>query len=88
MMNRRRIMKTIAVHALTFAFLLAGACAEMLTVRPFGYGLHLAVLLAGGNPLASAYYLAASAIASFDLLSFALAAGTAVAGAAAGSASL
>ena len=77
-------MKTIAVHALTFAFLLAGACAEMLTVRPFGYGLHLAVLLAGGNPLASAYYLAASAIASFDLLSFALAAGTAVAGAAAG----
>ena len=54
-MKKGRIIKTAIVHALTFAFMLAGSCAEVLTVRPFGCGLHLAVLLAGGSPLASAY---------------------------------
>lgn len=83
-MKRRRIIKLAVVHALTFAFMLAGACAEVLTVRPFGYGLHLAVLLAGGSPLASAYFLAASVIVRPTLLSFAAAGGTAIAGAAAG----
>ena len=83
-MKKARMIKKIIVHALTFAFMLAGAFAEVLTVRPFGRGLHLAVLLAGGSPLASAYYLAASIIAVPDLLPFASAAGSAVAGAAAG----
>ena len=83
-MKKGRIIKTAIVHALTFAFMLAGSCAEVLTVRPFGCGLHLAVLLAGGSPLASAYYLAASVIAEPSLLSFARAGGMAIAGAAAG----
>ena len=83
-MKARRLIKTAIVHALTFAFMLAGACAEVLTVRPFGYAMHYAVLLAGGSPLASAYYLAASFIADPGLLSFAAAGGTAIAGAAAG----
>lgn len=83
-MKKRRIIKLIIVHALTFAFLLAGACAEVLTVRPFGYGVHYALLLAGCNPLVSAYYLAACVIAEPALLSFARAGGTAIAGAAAG----
>ena len=83
-MKKGRLLKTFIVHSLTFAFMLAGAFAEVLSVRPFGRGMHLAVLLAGGSPVASAYFLAASIIASPDLLPFASAAGSAVAGAAAG----
>lgn len=83
-MKKGRVIKTFIVHSLTFAFMLAGAFAEVLSVRPFGRGMHLAVLLAGGSPVASAYFLAASIIAAPDLLPFASAAGSAVAGAAAG----
>ena len=78
---KKNAIKTVIVHVLTFAFMLVGSCAEMLSVRPFGYGLHLSVLLAGGNPLASAYYLAAALIAAPGFKSFALAGGCALTGA-------
>ena len=63
---KKNAIKTVIVHVLTFAFMLVGSCAEMLSVKPFGYGLHLSVLLAGGNPLASAYYLAAALDCGFQ----------------------
>ena len=78
---KKNAIKTVIVHVLTFAFMLVGSCAEMLSVRPFGYGLHLSVLLAGGNPLASAYYLAAALIAAPGFKSFAFAGGCALTGA-------
>lgn len=78
---RKNVIKTVIVHALTFAFLLVGSCAEMLSVRPFGYGLHLSVLLSGGNPLSSAYYLAAAFIAAPGFRTFAFAGGCALTGA-------
>ena len=78
---KKNVIKTVIVHVLTFAFMLVGSCAEMLSVRPFGYGLHLSVLLAGGNPLASAYYLAAALIAAPGFEAFAFAGGCALTGA-------
>ena len=78
---KQKVIKTAIIHVLTFAFLFVGSCAETLSVRPFGYGLHLSVLLAGGSPLASAYYLAAAFLAAPGFKTSAVAGGCAVAGA-------
>lgn len=77
----KRILKTIIVHALTLAFLIAACNATVLTLRPFGFALHLAVLLAGGSPLASLYFVGAASLTGASLPAFAVSAALGAAGA-------
>lgn len=73
----KKLAKTIIVHALTFALMLAACGATVFGVTPFGFSVHLAALLSGGSPLASLYFAAASALSGLSLP--ALATGSALA---------
>ena len=77
----KSILKTIIVHALTLAFFIVACNAGVLTLRPFGFALHLAVLLAGGSPLASLYFVGAAGLTGASLPALAVSAALGAAGA-------
>lgn len=53
----------------------------MLSLRPFGFALHLAILLAGGSPLASLYFVGAASLTAASLPAFAVSGALGVLGA-------
>ena len=77
-MNER--IEKVIVHALTFALLVAACNAQLFGMRPFGFSVHLAVLVAGGSPLVSLYFLVAALISAATLPSAVTAGSLAVAG--------
>lgn len=70
-MNRRTV-KIIIVHGLTVAFLIVSCNAEFMGMTPFGFATHLGILLSGGLPLASVYFIAATALVGLSLPAFAM----------------
>lgn len=77
----KKILKTVIVNALTVAFLIVSCNAEVLKMTPFGFSTHLAVLLAGGSPLASLYFVAAASLVGLSLPAFAVSAAVGATGA-------
>lgn len=74
LMNSKKLIKTIIVHMLTLAFLVVACNASVLGTKPFGFAVHLAVLIGGGSPLASLYFVAAAVLTGMSVPSLAVSA--------------
>ncbi len=74
LMNSKKLIKTIIVHMLTLAFLVVSCNATVLGTRPFGFAVHLAILIGGGSPLASLYFVAAAVLTGMSVPSLAVSA--------------